>query len=106
MSYWSGLSLIRLGRQQEATSLFHRILEFAHELEARKAEIDYFATSLPAMLLFEEDLEQRQRITARFLRAQASFGLDRTAEGEALLEQVLEMDRSHAGAIDLLQGLR
>jgi len=56
---------------------------------------------LPAMLLFEVDLKERQTITARFLKAQAAFGLGERQRAMELLEQVQTMDRSHSGAIDM-----
>ncbi len=82
---------------------FRAILDYSAHLQRQTPKIDYFATSLPAMLLFDEDLARRQSITARFLEAQARLGLGEEAEGLRLLEEVLEMDNAHAGAIDLLQ---
>jgi hypothetical protein len=65
------------------------------------AKIDYFATSLPTMLVFEDDLTKRQPVTATFLQAQACFGLGRTAEAKKLLAKVLRLDPNHALAADL-----
>jgi hypothetical protein len=61
---------------------------------------------LPAMLLFESDLEKEKRIEARFLRGQALVGLDREKEAKDLLWEVLRMDRNHAGATDLMEQLQ
>jgi len=102
MTYWSAMALCRLGRDEEAAALFTNILDYAAALEKETPKIDYFATSLPAMLLFEEDLRKRQQITATFLRAQALFGLGQNAEAHAALTEVQRLDRSHAGAHDLL----
>ncbi len=102
MTYWSAMALHRLGREEEATTVFQQILEYAAALDEETPKIDYFATSLPLMLLFEEDLGKRQHITAMFLRAQALLGLGRIAEAEAALDQVRAFDRAHAGARDLL----
>jgi tetratricopeptide (TPR) repeat protein len=104
MTFWTGLALRRLGRQAEAVSLFQRIFDHARELEHCKPRIDYFATSLPAMLLFNEDLARRNRIEALFLRAQASAGLGRTDAAD-LLRSLLSLDASHTGACDLLRQL-
>jgi hypothetical protein len=65
--------------------------------------IDYFATSLPAMLLFDEDLKRRQTITVRFLEAQALLGLGDERAGLDLLNEVCRMDNSYAAAVDLLK---
>lgn len=105
-TFWSALALLSLGRAVEATTLFNAIEEYASALDQQTPQIDYFATSLPAMLLFDEDLEERQNITALFLHAQARLGLNRQVEAVQLLEEVLTLDRSHAGAIDLLATMR
>ncbi len=102
-TYWSALALRRLGREQDALDTFRAILDYSAHLQRQTPKIDYFATSLPAMLLFDEDLSQRQTITARFLEAQARLGLGDEADGLRLLEELLAMDNAHTGAIDLLR---
>jgi len=102
-TYWSAMALRRLGREEQAQALFRIILDYARLLERQTPKIDYFATSLPAMLLFDEDLQKRQTIGARFLEAQALRGLGEEPESLKLLEQVREMGSSHTGAIDLLK---
>ncbi|HZZ39591.1 MAG TPA: DUF5107 domain-containing protein [Acidobacteriaceae bacterium] len=102
MTYWSALALRRLGRNQDADELFAAILAHAEALEKRAPTIDYFATSLPMMLLFDEDPGKRQHITVVFLRAQALLGLSRHSEAQAALNEVLRLDGSHAAARDLL----
>jgi hypothetical protein len=101
MTYWSAMAMRKLGREAEAESLFGEILNYAEELEKQPPKIDYFATSLPTMLLFDEDLAKRQHVTATFLRAQALLGLGRNAEARAALDEVHRLDRSHMGAQDL-----
>lgn len=103
MSCWSGLAWRKLGDERTATALLKRIYDYSFELEAAEPKIDYFATSLPAMLLFDEDLTRRNRIEAHFLRAQALSGLGRAVEAEQLLREILKADCNHTGAADLLQ---
>jgi hypothetical protein len=105
MTFWTGLALARLGRKDEADAIFNRIYDYSVELERQEPKIDYFATSLPAMLLFNEDLAHRKRIDALFLRAQAMAGLGRTAESLGLLHEVLNLESGHSGASDLLKQL-
>jgi hypothetical protein len=101
MTYWSAMALRELGREQEAINLFHQIESYAFQLDRQTPKIDYFATSLPAMLLFEVDLKERQTITARFLEAQVALGLGQRERSVQLLRQVAMMDHSHTGAIDM-----
>lgn len=104
-TYWTANALRALGREREADNLFHAIDAYATKLESGMPKIDYFATSLPAMLLFDEDLKERQNITAQFLHAQAQLGLGNKTQAKHLLAEVLEKDRAHSGAIDLLATL-
>jgi tetratricopeptide (TPR) repeat protein len=102
MTYYSALSLERLGQQARAKQLFRDLLAYAHKLQKAAAKIDYFATSLPTMLLFDDDLQFRQGTTALFLQAQANLGLGGKKRARALLKTVLRRDPNHAQAVDLL----
>jgi tetratricopeptide (TPR) repeat protein len=103
MTHWTGRAQQRLGNDAEARSIFHAILSHADDLERSEPRIDYFATSLPNMLLFVDDLEMSNRIMARLLRAQAFFGLGRIAEAEELLKSILGDDCNNIRAADLLE---
>ena len=103
MTYWSGCSLQSLGREEEAATLFTKLLQYSLDLEERPAKIDYFATSLPSLLLFEDDLQRRNRLRARLLRAAALQGMGHHPQARALAEEVLIADPTSAFAADLLQ---
>jgi tetratricopeptide (TPR) repeat protein len=100
MTYFSARSLERLGKKAEAQKLFRNILAYAKSLEAEEAKIDYFATSLPTMLLFNDDLQFRQVTSARFMQALAEYGLGREAQAWKLVNDVLKRDPAHAAAAD------
>ena len=101
MTYYSALAWQRLGRSARARKLLRDLLDHARALARQPATIDYFATSLPTLLLFEDDLQARQLTTARFLAAQAQLGLGQRAAARRLLRDVLQRDPSHALAQDL-----
>jgi len=102
-TYWNALALQALGRRSESMELLRAIDRYSRELEEQEPKIDYFATSLPAMLLFEEDLALRNRTAALFLRAQSCLGLGLSEEANELLKEVLRLDSNHSAAADLLQ---
>jgi len=102
MTCYSALALKRLGRSREAEKLLRDLLAYAENLMQQKAQVDYFATSLPAMLLFEDDLQGRNTVTALFLEAQAWLGLGDAAKAQELLARVRSLDPSHSMAVDLL----
>ncbi len=105
MTYFSARSLEKLGESAAAKKLFRALRAHADRLARTRAQIDYFATSLPTMLLFDDDLDRRQQTTALFLRAQADAGLGRTAAARQQLRGVLRRDPSHGAAADLLAEL-
>jgi tetratricopeptide (TPR) repeat protein len=100
MTYYSARSLECLGRRADAKGIFRDLLAYSKELFCTPGKIDYFATSLPTMLLFDDDLTQRQKTAAIFLEAQAKIGLGKIAAGRKLLREVLLRDPSHAFAAD------
>ncbi|MFZ4599712.1 MAG: tetratricopeptide repeat protein, partial [Terrimicrobiaceae bacterium] len=102
MTYFSALAWERLGKKTQATRLLKDLLAYARSLEKQTAKIDYFATSLPTMLLFDADIQAGQVTTARFLQAQALLGLGQKAKARALLGDVLHRDPNHALAADLI----
>ncbi len=102
LTYYSALAWEKLGRRANAKKLFRELLFHALGLAKEPSKIDYFATSLPTMLLFDEDLLARQTITALFLEAQARLGLGQRARAKALLQRVLERDPNHSFARDLM----
>ena len=106
MTYYSALAWQRLGRKARAQKLLRDLLAYGRKLQKAQAKIDYFATSLPTMLLFDDDLQFRQKTAALFLQAQAWLGLGKRAQARALLATVLRRDPNHALAADLQRELQ
>ncbi len=102
MTYYSALAMQKLGRTATADKLLRGLMAHARKLAKAKAGIDYFATSLPTLLLFDDDLQARQTTTARFLEAQALLALGRKASAHKLLAEVQALDPNHSHAADLL----
>lgn len=103
MTFYSAIALERLGKKVAAKSLLTDLLAYSGKLGKTEAKIDYFATSLPTMLLFDEDLQKSQGLTARFLEAQARVGLGQLKKAKLLLKEVLAENPNHALASDLIQ---
>jgi hypothetical protein len=101
MTYYSAQAWEKLGQRAKAKKLFNDLLAYARQLQKTQAKIDYFATSLPTMLIFDDDLQRRRETTALFLQAQAQLGLGKKAQTKKLLAIVLKRDPNHALAADL-----
>ena len=105
MTCYQAMSLRRLGDNKQADQLLDQLQEYARRLHRAKPKIDYFATSLPAMLLFNDDLQKRNAIAAKFLKAQVNLGRGRSKRAIRLLKEVLVDDPSHPLATDLLRSI-
>lgn len=78
-SVWSVAALDRLGRRPAARQRLDELAAFIDELAAAPTDIDYFATSLPTMLLFHTDpAEQRDSLVARLRALHAELSASRT----------------------------
>ena len=76
-------------------------VDYCDELEAAPATVDYFATSLPTLLLFTEDPELIKKRRVRFLRAQLA-AVNGCRQGALRdLVEILAEDPNHIEAIDL-----
>jgi tetratricopeptide (TPR) repeat protein len=104
-TYYRGLSLRALGRESEADQLFASLRERGQELQQLPGTIDYFATSLPNMLVFEEDLTQRNRLEGQFLEGLALLAQGDSVVAKTLFTQVLDLDASHYQATDQLRSI-
>jgi tetratricopeptide (TPR) repeat protein len=100
-TFYSALAMQKLGRKGEAAKLLKSLLAYAKRLAKTEAKIDYFATSLPTMLLFDDDLQFRQHTRALFLEAQARLGLGQRNAANRLLRTVLSRDPGHPFAARL-----
>lgn len=81
-SYFRGLSLFELGQADAAIALFESLKEFAVSLSCQDTRIDYFATSLPLMLVFDVDLKQEAERRSETLQLLADKGLREVTGGE------------------------
>jgi tetratricopeptide (TPR) repeat protein len=99
-SAFSIIALQRLGRTGEAAELADEVTRWAEAERRAEAQIDYFATSLPTLLLFHEDPQVRQQLTCDVMRAQARLTLGDRDGAEQLLDEVLSVDPSEPFALE------
>jgi len=103
MSYFRALSLFELGEKKAAEKLLNEIKKHGSKMLSEEAKIDYFATSLPLLLVFEEDLDKRNKWEGKYLIALAEIGLGNIDHGKSILIEILQMNAMHFGAKDLLE---
>ncbi len=98
--FYQGLAWKRLGRIENANEIFERLISFGKEHYNDKISIDYFAVSLPDLLVFDTDLDLRNKIHCQYLQALGNLGLGNVflSESEKLFNEILQLDINHQGA--------
>lgn len=96
---YQGLSWLKLGDLQKAQHIFMRLIEFAKQHLADDIRIDYFAVSLPDLLVFDQDLNLKNTIHCYYLMGLGHLGLGNYQEAAGCFRQVLDRDVCHQGAL-------
>ncbi|HTK21964.1 MAG TPA: DUF5107 domain-containing protein [Mucilaginibacter sp.] len=95
---YQALAWQKLAQPQKAEEIFKRFVDFGAEHMNDEIRIDYFAVSLPDMLVFDIDINRRNYIFCTYLIGLGKLGLGEIEEGKTYLEKVLNMDMNHQGA--------
>jgi tetratricopeptide (TPR) repeat protein len=96
--YWRALALRDLGDTAAADALLSGLLADAGEHAREKVRIPYFATSLPTLLLFDDDLNERAHQEAYYLEGLALLGMGRLRAAHARFTALLEARPDHLDA--------
>ncbi|WP_456844755.1 DUF5107 domain-containing protein [Cellulomonas sp. P5_C6] len=105
MTYYAVLGSRRLGDDVRADALVDGLAAHAVMLRSTSATVDYFATSLPTLLLFQDDLQAAQTTTAMLLDAQVAALQGDVDAAAAGLDDVLAREPSRLRALDLRREL-
>ena len=95
--FCQGLALEKCGKSDEAKKRFASLLSFADAHQNDTVKIDYFAVSLPDFLVFDEDLEQKNRVHCQFMRALGLLGLGEK-EAATAFDALSTAEPAHAAA--------
>ena len=105
-TYFQARALRQLGDGAAADAALAELDRFASDSLRKEPKIDYFATSLPNLLLFDEDLAKRNRVEALLLSALAREGMGKRLEAESLFRKVLAEDQNQLAATSALYWMK
>jgi tetratricopeptide (TPR) repeat protein len=100
--FYQALAWLKLDESAKAKSIFNKFISFGEKHMNDEIQIDYFAVSLPDMLVFDIDLNQRNKQHCNYLIGLGNIGLGSYEKGAAYLELVLKNDINHQGAATYL----
>lgn len=96
--FYQGLSWIGLGETQKAEQIFSNLIEYGKAHLDDEMKIDYFAVSLPDLMIFEDDLDLRNQVHCYYMIGLGWLGLNNGDKAAKFLNKVLSKDAMHHGA--------
>ena len=95
--FYQGLALLKLGRQGEANGRFYKLVNYGKQHIFEQQTMDYFAVSLPDLLIWEDSLDVKNRIHCLYMLALGYYGLADLEHAERYLAEVEKLDINHYG---------
>ena len=97
MFFYSAMAAEQLGEHKTATRRFRQLVNYYEEHFDEHCEPDYFAVSLPDMVLFEGDLDNSNFVHCCYMAALGYIGLGNLDKAAQYAQMGLERNASHQG---------
>ncbi|MDO5292046.1 MAG: DUF5107 domain-containing protein [bacterium] len=95
MLLYKGLAKKELKKTKEAYSCFNKLMDYGERHLNEEVKKDYFAVSLPDFLIFEDDMEKRNKAHCYYLMGLASIGLQEKEKAAEYFDLALQYDYNH-----------
>ncbi len=105
MILYKGLAHQAMSESREANTCFNKLNDYGERHLNDPAENDFFAVSLPDFLIFDEDMEKKNRAHCYYLMGLAAMGRNQKERAEEHFLKALKLENSHQNAIDFLRDL-
>ncbi|WP_119072762.1 DUF5107 domain-containing protein [Aggregatilinea lenta] len=99
MIFYQGLARQKLGQTDAAREVFQKLIDYGRAHLDDNIKMDYFAVSLPDFLVFDEDLNARNRIHCHYMIALGCLGLGDVKCANEAFATVLDANPAHLGAV-------
>lgn len=98
MIFYQGLAWLKLGNKIRADKIFNNLISHGNQHIQDDIKIDYFAVSLPDLLIFEGSLNESNIIHCLYITALGYLGLGEHEKAQSLFEQIIARETTHIGA--------
>ncbi|PUZ23374.1 DUF5107 domain-containing protein [Chitinophaga parva] len=95
---YQGLAWEKLHQPAKAKAIFEKLVAYGKQHLHDTVSIDYFAVSLPDLLIFEDDLQRRNQVHCHYITGLGLWGLHEPEAAVEAFSQALALDAAHAGA--------
>jgi tetratricopeptide (TPR) repeat protein len=96
--FYQGMALLKLGKPDEAQKRFDNLVQYGQKHKNDVVKLDYFAVSLPDLLIWEEDLSLRNQIHCAYLTGLGELGLGNLKAATEAFDAVFAQDLFHLSA--------
>mgnify|MGYP002623553756 CR=1 FL=1 len=100
--FYQGLALQKLGRCDEANDRFYKLVNFGKQHIFDHVVMDYFAVSLPDLLIWEDSLDRKNEIHCKYMLALGYLGLGDKAHAQRYMAEAEQLDINHQGIQSLV----
>jgi tetratricopeptide (TPR) repeat protein len=97
MIFYQGLAWLKLGNAKDARRRFNKLIDYGEQHLFDNVKIDYFAVSLPDFLVFEDDLDRRNKVHCLYMMGLGHLGLREFKKAWTYFSRALELDVNHQG---------
>jgi tetratricopeptide (TPR) repeat protein len=102
--FYAALCYRKLGQEDKARGLFDKLVNYGKEHIQEKQLMDYFAVSLPDLLIWNDSLDRKNEIHCKYMMALGYLGLGEQEKALQYLSEVRDLDINHQG-VQALQSL-
>ena len=95
--FYQGMALLKLGRTDEAKGRFHKLVSYGEKHLFDQVRMDYFAVSLPDLLIWDDSLDTRNIVHCKYMMALGHWGLGNRDKALHLLDEAAALDNNHQG---------
>ncbi|MBQ7156535.1 MAG: DUF5107 domain-containing protein [Bacteroidaceae bacterium] len=99
--FYAALCYKALDDEANAASLFNKLVSYGEKHIFDHITMDYFAVSLPDLLVWDGDLDEQNVIHCNYMLALGFYGLGNKTKGEHYLNEVKKLNINHLGAFAL-----
>ena len=95
--FYAGLCYRKLGQEDKARSLFNKLINYGKQHVFEHQTMDYFAVSLPDLLIWDDSLDTKNVIHCKYMLALGYYGMGDKERAERYLKEVEALDNNHQG---------
>ena len=96
--FYAALCYRKLGQEDKSRSLFNKLINYGKQNLFEKQTMDFFAVSLPDLLIWEDSLDTKNLIHCKYMLALGYYGLGDKEKALKYLAEVEALDNNHVGA--------